>query len=71
MFSDKVVHKDDIKHSLTIFLQANKDKKEFECKRRLKGADGQYKKFTTKGVPLINNEGVITHWYGTCSLSEE
>lgn len=67
VFSDKVVHKDDIKNSLTVFLQANKDKKQFETKRRLKGADGNYRKFTTRGVPVVNSEGAVTHWYGTCS----
>jgi len=67
VFSDKVVHKDDIKQSLTVFLQANKDKKEFTTGRRLKGADGLYKKFVTRGVPVINAEGVVTYWYGTCT----
>ena len=67
VFSDKVVHKDDIKQSLTVFLQANKDKKEFTTGRRLKGADGQYRKFVTRGVPVISLEGMVIAYYGTCT----
>jgi len=67
VFSDKVVHKDDHKQSLATFNLANKEKKEFESKRRLLSAGGYYKKFVTRGTPVINSEGNITCWYGTCT----
>lgn len=71
VFSDKVVHKEDHKHSLATFNLACKEKKEFETKRRLLSGGGYYRKFTTRGVPIINSEGVITCWYGTCTDTEE
>jgi hypothetical protein len=72
-----VVHKEDTKNSLVVFLKANKEKSDFQTGRRLKKADGTYQKFSkwffqsyppvTKGVPVVNLEGVLTHWYGTCT----
>jgi hypothetical protein len=42
----QVVHKEDIKNSLTVFMKANKDKAEFQTGRRLKKHDGTYQKFS-------------------------
>ena len=78
VFSDRVVHKEDIKNSLTVFMKANKDKAEFQTGGRLKKFDGTYQKFgmfharllisvVTKGVPVISIDGALTHWYGTCT----
>ena len=59
-------------------MKANKDKAEFQTGCRLKKFDGSYHKFGigssianaslgTKGVPVIDMDGVLTHWYGTCT----
>jgi hypothetical protein len=59
-------------------MKGNKDKAEFQTGSRLKKADGSYQKFgkfyfwlifllVVKGVPVITEEGVLTHWYGICT----
>lgn len=66
VFSDKIVHKDDVKHSYTAFKKALKEKTSFEAKSRLLSAGGYYKRFTTRGVPLFDSQGEIKFFYGTC-----
>jgi hypothetical protein len=53
----------------------------FQTGNRIKKADGTYHKFgmfliqsyhlVTKGVPVINLDGVLTHWYGVCTPAED
>jgi PAS domain-containing protein len=59
VFSDKVssMHKDDHKHSLAVFKKAIKEKSGFETKRRLLSAGGYYKRFTSRGIPVL--DGVV------------
>jgi hypothetical protein len=62
-------------------MKGNKEKVEFQTGNRIKKADGTYHKFgmfliqsyhlVTKGVPVINLDGVLTHWYGVCTPVEE
>src|SRR6516162_4869943 len=37
----------------------------FEKEARLRGKDGKYRWFGLRAVPVKNNQGVITKWYGT------
>jgi PAS domain S-box-containing protein len=37
----------------------------FETEARLRGKDGKYRWFELRAVPVKNNQGVITKWYGT------
>ncbi len=41
--------------------------KPFETEARLRRADGQYRWFLIRGVPLRNEQGNIIKWYGTTS----
>ena len=38
---------------------------QFESEARIRGVDGQYRWFLTKGVPLRDDSGRIVRWYGT------
>lgn len=71
VFSDKLVHKDDYKHSLAVFKKAIKDKTEFESKRRLLSAGGYYKRFTSRGTPVFDGKGEIKFFYGTCEDDDQ
>src|SRR4029077_5233647 len=42
-----------------------------EKQARLLGADGQYRWFLTRGLPLRDAQGHILKWYGTCTDIEE
>jgi hypothetical protein len=65
------VHKDDHKHSLAVFKKAVKDKTGFESKRRLLSAGGYYKRFTSRGIPVLNGRGEIKCFYGTCEDDDQ
>jgi signal transduction histidine kinase len=39
----------------------------YESEYRLRGADGAYRWFRARAVPLRDQEGKIVKWYGTCS----
>ena len=37
----------------------------FEKEARLRGTDGKYRWFALRAIPVKNEQGVITNWYGT------
>ncbi|KAJ3225330.1 hypothetical protein HK099_006975 [Clydaea vesicula] len=65
VFSDALVHPDDLKPSKEKFIEANKEKANFEMKRRLQSENGEYKAYKTLAVPVFNERGEIISWYGT------
>jgi PAS domain S-box-containing protein len=66
VFSPKVVHAEDLQKSQDAFKDAVKNRAPFAVERRLRGVDGKYRSFSTKGAPIIDDEGVLTCFYGTC-----
>lgn len=39
----------------------------FEAEYRIKGADGAYRWFLARGVPLRNGDSEVVRWFGTCT----
>ena len=39
----------------------------YETEYRLRGRDGQYRWFRARAVPIRDQDGEVTRWYGTCS----
>lgn len=37
----------------------------FDCEFRIRGADGKYRWFKTRAVPIRDDEGLIVKWYGS------
>jgi PAS domain S-box-containing protein len=70
-FSPKIIHAEDLQKSLDAFKDGVKNKTEFNVEIRLRGVDGKYKWFTTIGSPIIDDEGTLTCFYGTCSDNTE
>jgi hypothetical protein len=66
LFSKDRVHPEDLQKSLDAFRDGVKNKEAFACERRLKGVDGKYRWYSTKGAPIIDEEGILTCFYGTC-----
>ncbi|KAJ3221556.1 hypothetical protein HK099_003401 [Clydaea vesicula] len=65
VFTEALLHPDDLKPSKESFAKANKEKVEFEFKTRLQSENGEYKKFRTLAVPVINDKGDVTAWYAS------
>ncbi len=43
----------------------------FEMEFPLRGADGQYRRFLTRSIPLKDDQGRVTQWFGTNTDVEE
>ena len=61
------VHPDDKQQSLAQWLQCVKSGETYESEYRLRSADGEYRWFRARAVPLRGPQGEIVRWYGTCS----
>ena len=61
------MHPDDRERSLGHWLRCVQSGETYESEYRLRGADGQYRWFRARAVPLRDPRGSILKWYGTCS----
>jgi PAS domain S-box-containing protein len=61
------VHVDDRDRSLVHWQHCVQSGEDYESEYRLRGADGLYRWFRARAVPLRDPNGAILKWYGTCS----
>ncbi len=61
------MHADDREKSLARWLHSAQSGEDYESEYRLRGADGRYRWFRARAVPLRDPNGTILKWYGTCS----
>ncbi|HBE35608.1 MAG TPA: serine/threonine protein kinase, partial [Cyanobacteria bacterium UBA11368] len=61
------LHPDDIEHTTQVWLQAVETKTLYETEYRIRGADGIYRYFAVRGVPLLAEDGSVKEWIGTCN----
>jgi PAS domain S-box-containing protein len=61
----RMLHPDDRERVLKAWRQSVANGTPYEQEERHRGADGQYRWFLTRGVPLRDAEGRIVRWYGT------
>lgn len=60
-------HPDDQKRALIAWENATKNKSVYSLESRLKKSDGSYRWFLIRGEPLINKDGEVVKWFGTCT----
>jgi formate hydrogenlyase transcriptional activator len=60
-----VIHPEDLDGAVTGFRAALASGKPFEYEQRIRHADGTYRWFLGRNVPLCNEKGTIVKWYGT------
>jgi PAS domain S-box-containing protein len=66
------VHHPDHKESVISFVkEAWKRDKPWELTFPLRGADGEYRWFLTRAVPILNEDGKIVRWIGTNTNVDE
>jgi PAS domain S-box-containing protein len=63
----QLVHPEDRERAVAAWQQAVRTGVVHDCDLRLRGADGRYRWFKSRGVPLRNQDGVIVKWFGTCT----
>ncbi|HEY9619579.1 MAG TPA: PAS domain S-box protein [Crinalium sp.] len=61
------VHADDRDHSVVVWNAAVAQRSLYETEYRLRGKDGHYRYFSVYGVPVLEADGSIREWIGTCT----
>ncbi len=61
------MHSADRDPSMAHWLACVQSGEDYESEYRLRRADGEYRWFRARAVPLRDPEGEIVKWYGTCS----
>ena len=64
---DLVIHPEDRERTLEHWLGAVAGRHSYEIEYRIRAADGAYRWFQTRGVPLRDGQGEILKWFGTCT----
>ena len=60
-------HPDDKQHAWDAWEYATQHNESYSLECRLRRADGVYRWWLIRGVPLLNAHGEIQKWYGTCT----
>jgi PAS domain S-box-containing protein len=66
-----VVHPDDLDRVEQVWLAHLKTGEAFETEQRLRNADGEYRWHFLRRVPLRNDKGEVTAWYGAAHDIED
>ncbi|MEG4293900.1 PAS domain S-box protein [Microcoleus sp. C2C3] len=61
------IHPDDRERTNQVWLEAVQTRSLYDIEYRIRGADGNYRYFQARGVPILDEEGSIREWVGTCS----
>jgi formate hydrogenlyase transcriptional activator len=57
-----IVHPDDLPHEIEAFTKSLETGQILDVETRLRRADGVYRWFQTRGIPVRNEEGTVTSW---------
>ncbi|BAY09679.1 PAS domain S-box protein [Calothrix sp. NIES-2098] len=61
------IHPEDREKTAQSWMQAVQTKSLYDVEYRIRGADGNYRYFQGRSVPVLNVDGSIREWVGTCS----
>ncbi|MCA1993017.1 MAG: PAS domain S-box protein, partial [Coleofasciculus sp. S288] len=61
------LHPDDRDRTIQAWTNAVVRRTAYETEYRLRAKDGNYRDFSVRGVPVLNPNGSIREWVGTCS----
>ena len=68
---NKPFHPDDQQRAWDAWQNAVTNNGTYSLECRLRAADGTYRWWLVRGVPVVNEKGEITKWFGTCTDIEE
>ena len=60
------LHPDDLEITLAVWRKAVEEKQGYETEYRLRRHDGVYRYFLARGVPVLQDDGSVREWVGTC-----
>ena len=61
------LHPDDKERTAEAWNMAVAGKADYDIEYRIRRYDGEYRWFKVRGVPHIEDESIVTNWYGTCT----
>ncbi|MEG4233182.1 PAS domain S-box protein [Microcoleus sp. Pol11C3] len=61
----EAVHPDDSERTAQLWMEAVQTKSLYDVEYRIRGADGNYRYFQARGIPILNEDGSIREWVGT------
>ncbi len=67
----EVLHPDDRERGLILWSEAVRSETIYDAEYRFRRADGQYRRFICRGVPLRGEDGLVTDWVGVALDVEE
>ncbi|MBD2503014.1 hybrid sensor histidine kinase/response regulator [Anabaena azotica] len=62
-----ILHPDDVRSTITRWQNSLETGKDYETEFRLRRADGEYRWHLGRAMPLINQDGEIIKWFGSCT----
>ena len=62
----KALHPDDVEITRAVWQKAVEEKQGYETEYRLRRQDGVYRHFLARGVPILDEDGSVREWVGTC-----
>ncbi len=68
---DRVIHPDDRAATYDHWMGAVAGRNPYDIDYRLRGADGRYRWFKTRGIAIRDEAGAIAQWFGTCTDIED
>lgn len=68
---DLVIHPEDRERTREHWFGAVEGRHPYDIDYRIRGIDGTYRWFKTRGTPIRSSDGTITHWFGTCTDIQE
>jgi len=60
------LHPDDVEQTMQVWTKAVATKTAYEVEYRIRRYDGIYRHFLARGVPVLERDGSVREWVGTC-----
>jgi PAS domain S-box-containing protein len=61
------LHPDDVEQTMKVWNRAVSTKTPYETEYRMRRSDGVYRLMLARGVPVLDEDGSVVEWVGTCS----
>ncbi|MGI9103507.1 MAG: PAS domain-containing sensor histidine kinase [Terriglobales bacterium] len=61
------LHPEDREETARIWSQAIAERSVYETEYRIRRHDGEYRRVVVRGAPVLNDDGQIREWVGTCT----
>jgi PAS domain S-box-containing protein len=61
------LHPDDRERTADIWIRAVRGRSLYDTEYRIRRQDGEYRFFSVRGVPVLDDSGSIQEWIGTCT----